>query len=75
MDPVDKELKSLGFYSHKLTKSEMKYGASKRKGLALTWCLKQVRQVVLGGKYQLNTMRDHKPLLKLNGTSSKNMEG
>jgi hypothetical protein len=75
MDPVDKELKPFGFYSHKLTKSEMKYGASKREGLALTWCLEQVCQLVLGGKYQLNIMTDHKPLLKLNGTSSKNMEG
>jgi len=27
------------------------------------------------GKYQLNIMTDHKPLLKLNGTSSNNMEG
>ncbi len=75
LDLVDKELKPLRFYSHKLTKSEMKYGASKREGLALTWCLEQVRQLVLGGQYQLNIMTDYKPLMKLNGTSSKNMEG
>jgi hypothetical protein len=46
---------------------------SKREGLALTWFMEHV-QLVLGGKYQLNTMTEHKPLLKLNGTSSKNME-
>jgi hypothetical protein len=75
MDPVDKESKPLGFYSHKLTKSKMKYGTSKREGLALTWCLMRVFQMVLGGKYQLNTMTDHEPPLKLNGTILKNMEG
>ncbi len=48
---------------------------TKREGLALTWCLERVCQLVLGGKYQLNIMTDCKPLLKLNGTSSKNMEG
>jgi hypothetical protein len=42
MDPVDKELKPLGFYSHKLSKSEMTYGASKREGLALTWCWNKI---------------------------------
>jgi hypothetical protein len=42
---------------------------------SLSWCLEQVRQLVLGGKYQLNIMTDHKPLLKLHSTSSKNIEG
>jgi hypothetical protein len=76
MNSVDKEIKPLGFYSHKLSKLEMNYGASKRKKLTLRWCLEQeVRLLKLGGKYQLNIMTDHKPLLKLNGTSLKNMEG
>jgi hypothetical protein len=72
MNHVDKE--PLRFYSCKLTKSEMKYGVSKREWLALTWCLEQVRQFVMGGKYQPNIMTDYKSVLKLNYTSSKNVQ-
>ncbi len=74
MNPVHKELRLLRLCSHKLNKFEMMYGAYKREGLTLTWSLKQVRQLVLGGKYQLILMTKHKPLLKLNGTSLNNMK-
>jgi hypothetical protein len=69
MDSADKELKPLGFYSHKLTKSAIKYRTSKHEKLEMTWCLEQVRQLALGWNYQLNIITDHKPLLKVNGLS------
>lgn len=59
------EIRIVMFISQKLSDIESRYLNTERKGLAILWCLEEVRCLVTGSPYHTKVYTEHNALLLL----------